>query len=518
MGQGIEREAMSETAKRKRQFRCQHCNELIVIPWDLPPTKGPCPHCGKEILSPPVPQAEGEPKVADKLPIPNAPAMPDAGRESRTETNHRRAVAASVPMPAPKSDDLGPGRARKPGGVKAAPIPQVPTVPAGGQRDDAPPPRYRGGAMDRVLDKPILEKEREPRPRRGRLAAGLVALLLLALIAAAAVWLVRKYSQPEAETPGKADSQQVEPKEKPGGKTDAGTQTGAENGAEKAAETDEAPRVPHHSKKEWRAKVSKALEKFIAARTVEEKALCSIGGAALLPEMAEYYGTEEIDDSDTPASAFSYYDLRDEDRERGLFLMIYDLPPGFELNEFFRPLPTMEERYGIGSPDMPLSAFVRSGDFDIDPVRVQAFFKETPDGLKIDWHVFVQTKDRLLGSFLFRPVPGRREVFRVLLSEDAANGGRGGAGMRTYRIDDPIHPADWMRVEVPVDSEIGRILAKANWQGGPDGARPAPKTATVELAWSDGDDPQIGISRFICWEFLGLGGTSKPKDNSGTAE
>ena len=36
----------------QREFRCVHCNGKIVVPKDLPPTAGPCPHCEKEITSP----------------------------------------------------------------------------------------------------------------------------------------------------------------------------------------------------------------------------------------------------------------------------------------------------------------------------------------------------------------------------------------------------------------------------------------------------------------------------------
>ena len=37
-----------------REFRCIHCNGTIAIPYDLPPTTAPCPHCNNPITSPAV--------------------------------------------------------------------------------------------------------------------------------------------------------------------------------------------------------------------------------------------------------------------------------------------------------------------------------------------------------------------------------------------------------------------------------------------------------------------------------
>jgi hypothetical protein len=61
-------------------------------------------------------------------------------------------------------------------------------------------------------------------------------------------------------------------------------------------------------------------------------------------------------------------------------------------------------------------------------------------------------------------------------------------------------------VEVMEDSDIGRALSVINWRGSAD-KRPIARTATVELAWNAGPGgPVLAIRRFICWEFLGLGG------------
>ncbi len=61
-----------------------------------------------------------------------------------------------------------------------------------------------------------------------------------------------------------------------------------------------------------------------------------------------------------------------------------------------------------------------------------------------------------------------------------------------------------------LDSEIGKELSVINWRGTKQGS-PVTRTATVELEWiSRKDSPVLEIKRFICWEFLGLGGEESP--------
>ena len=38
--------------QNQREFRCNHCSGKILVPKDLPPMTGPCPHCGSTITSP----------------------------------------------------------------------------------------------------------------------------------------------------------------------------------------------------------------------------------------------------------------------------------------------------------------------------------------------------------------------------------------------------------------------------------------------------------------------------------
>jgi hypothetical protein len=256
----------------------------------------------------------------------------------------------------------------------------------------------------------------------------------------------------------------------------------------------------------WQKDASRLLRNFMAADSSAKKLPFILNGEGLAPRIKDFYGESAIDDSDTPASAFSVYELSEEDHKRGLFMMTYDQPPQFDMKEFFRPLATLEVQYGIDEADLLLGTLARAGNFAMEPLRVHAFFKQTPGGLKLDWEIFAQTKYRTFRNFAELPETRQKSVFRVFIGEDVPDKSQTEAGTCTYRLSDPANTEDTARVNVKVDSEIGRALSALNWRGTKEG-HPLTRTATVELSWAgEKNAPQMEISRFICWEFLGLGG------------
>ncbi len=260
----------------------------------------------------------------------------------------------------------------------------------------------------------------------------------------------------------------------------------------------------------WQKEAFDVLEGYIGAMTVETKVPFVRDGEALARKMNDFYGgVKTINDSDTPADSFSVQDLSEEDRRRGIFMLTYDQPPQFALKDFFRPLASLEVQYGVDEADLLLSTMARVSNFAMEPVRVHAFFKRTDEGLKLDWEVFAQTKYRRFRSFVELPDSGQSEVFRVLIVEDVPDKGQGVSGARTYRLADPANLTDSTRVNVKLDSETGRALSIINWRGNKQ-STPITRTATVELGWTADDTPSLEIKRFICWEFLGLGGKEIP--------
>jgi hypothetical protein len=259
----------------------------------------------------------------------------------------------------------------------------------------------------------------------------------------------------------------------------------------------------------WQVEANQVLRQYLAAATEPEKCKSVLGGNAMSSRMEAFYGGCRIDDSDTPAEAFSTFALSMEDEKRGMFLMIYDRPPQFNIREFFRPLASLEVQYGVEDADVLLGSFALASNFSLDPVRVPAFFKKTETGLKLDWETFAQAKYHTFRNFLDLPEGGRSGVFRLLIVEEVPEQGRAVAGTRRYRVADPTNITDSARINVPIDSEIGRFLSGINWRGVKD-ATPKTRTVTLELSWDGDQTPELHISKFICWEFLGLGGEPVP--------
>lgn len=250
------------------------------------------------------------------------------------------------------------------------------------------------------------------------------------------------------------------------------------------------------------------LSRFLAADSVAGKAAFSLRGGELIGAMEEFYGPGRIDDSDTPLSGFFAEPLPPGDHARGIFMMRYERPPQFELADFFRPLAPLEVQYGLQEPDPLLASLAQAGNFTSEPVKVLACYKRGPGGLKFDWETFVQTKHRTFRAFTELPDPGRSGIFRVFVEEDVPEQGHLEPGMKTYRIFDPAHKADAVRVNVRADSDPGWELSFLDWRGVTDG-RPTARTATLELEWTRDEVPRLVLKRFLCWEFLGIGGESR---------
>ncbi len=440
-------------AADRREFRCVHCDGKILIPLDLPPTTGPCPHCSGVITSPapePTPTFKSPPEEAAPPP-PAIPSVPPV-------------VFDKKPPPPPQK-------------IQATPHPlakeEIPKI-------ELPHPEH-------VSEHNVPKKKSAPKEgkRRSGLIPVMLVLLILGLAGGGIFYFVSKVINNPVAPP-----------------------------VVKAKTADTAMNDANYIRIGWQKEAYELLRGYMAATDTKGKVPFILKGEELAPRIEEFYGGGVIVDSDSPAEAFSIYELSEEDRKRGLFMMIYDQPPQFEMKEFFRPLASLEVQYGVDEADLLLSTLARVGNFAMEPVRVHAFFKRTDKGLKLDWEIFAQTKYRTLQNFVELPEVGQTGIFRVFIIEDVPDKGRAVAGTRTYRVADPANTGDTARVNVKVDSEIGRTLSLINWRGTKE-SRPITRTATVELKWTgEAASPELEISRFVCWEFLGLGGQETPSTAS----
>jgi hypothetical protein len=437
-----------------REFHCNHCNGKIRIPRDLPPTTGPCPHCGGVITSPAL---EAPPQSAP------LPSFPSGGYPT--------------PVQAPPAASPLPNLAQAP--VQQAPVQQASTQQTPAQSSfvqKAPASTER--TRERVgSTKPAPAPA--PEPKKSLLPIFLLTILLFGFAGAAGFVVYKELKTKEVVSPSFTPP----------------------------APTNNSRAENQYIRSGWERDAKAVLAKFLAAKSVSGKLPYIINGEGLKSQMESFYGGSVIDDQDTPVEAFSIYQLSENDRKRGLFLMTFEQPPQFEMKEFFRPLAPLEVQYGVDEADLLLSTLANVTNFATDPIRVSAFFKKTEDGLKLDWEIFAQTKYRLLETMFEVPEAGQSGVFRVVIEEDVAVKGTENKETKTYRISDPSSQRTSARVQVKIDSEIGRTLSEINWIGQKN--RPVSRTATVELKWVGTDRPVLELQRLICWEFLNLGGEVK---------
>jgi len=442
-----------------RNFFCDQCGGEIRIPYELPPTKAPCPFCKVEITSP-------------GPPLPVGPV--EVGPVGKGEMAQSGAVTTESVETVVSEGEVG------------GQVPEVlaEVVPAGEVEQEmireelpvevrkespkterlASPVELRDKvALDEVMTKPAVAAP------RGALPAILFLIAALALVGVVVVvgYLLR-----------------------------SGTRSAPSKGTR--LEMDDA----HFIRDGWMGVATERLRGFLAAEGLEEKAAHVIGGNAELEAMRTFYALVPLDESDTTLDGFSHYSLDLADRERGVFLMRYERPAQYDIREFFRPVAPLEVQYHLEPSEFLMASAAARDNFAMEPVQAMVFFKRKGGELFIDWATYVQTKYRTLRRFCDMPQVGERGVFRVVMQEDIADLSTGGEeATRYYRLSDPGN----VKVRVREETELGGVLSELNWIGLA-GVEIATRTATVELVWSEGEDPRVELKRVICWEFLGLGG------------
>jgi hypothetical protein len=474
---------MTNILPSERSFDCEFCQGVIKIPYDLAPTKAPCPYCGEVLMSPAVPKSSQK-----EVPVVLTPVLSEVAKVE-PQRSRSSAPAAEVTKLEEGAGPPTPAQAKKPvSKTKAAEVRKTPSeaaVVSASVKSDSPISSLKD---DKVAPGKILEKEEVVAPKRVSRKAGKdyqtsrkvspmiffaagVGMVTLAIVG---LFLLNRSNKDQQSPVAKATSPEV---------------------------------LRNQFLREgWKESASEVMSAFLSAETVEEKARYVVDGEARHPEMTAFYRNHAIEGRDTPLTAFSHEDLVMEDKERGLFLMRYDRPAQFAMSEFFRPVAPIEVERRVEPPSILLALSSNRDDFAMDPVRILAFLKDNGGELRLDWDVYVQTKYRLLKEFLATPQPGERRIFRVRIHEDVPSvAGTDPSVIRHYRCVDPAHDQDFGKIPVVVDSALGRHLANLNWVGVP-GASIHGRGATLELAWTDDGDPRVYIKRLLCWEYLGLGG------------
>ena len=293
-----------------------------------------------------------------------------------------------------------------------------------------------------------------------------------------------------------------------GGNEPSSNGTGVAQGAETLESQEEAWLTSG-----WKVEASKVLAAFLKARSPAERMKYVIANDGVLEELQMFY-PEGNDDSDSPVESFAHRMGNENDQKKGIFMMQYRRPLLVDMRDNFTPIGSLDKILGVeGSNLLDMARQINEGDLS-KPIGINAFFKKTDDGLKLDASVFIQGKFRTFRAFVDYPRPGKKQLFRVVISETMVHELRDDRRYRVYRLDDFAYPKDYVNVPVLVDSEVGKILSPLNWRGM--NRNVSLRTATVELGWSKEKPSKLHIERFICWQFLGVGGelgnTTEPDD------
>lgn len=437
----------------RRDFNCEHCGKKISIPRNLPATTGPCPHCKKKVTSPPPPRA-GRYRPTRAEDTATAPAQANKA-PATTPTQPSNAVKLTAADRAARNAEA---------------LPRKPVV-------SRPLETERGPLDPHQLE--TLLREETTRHRRTMV----LMLVVIGTGIAGGIGYFHHLSRQQADEP--MPPVMAAPDPEPWKLT------------------------PQFIEGGWEPAAREVLREFLSANNRIGKLPHILRAEELLPDLVDFYHRDGIEDLDTPASAFVAQPLSAEDHHRGLFRLAStsvraDLDP--ELVS--RLVATGDDT----TPDPAVRQLVDPQKAAEAPTHVHAFFMHTPEGLKLDWEVFVQTKYRTLLNFATNPQSRRQPSFRVLIAQDRPNGDAADDGVIRYRIADPANRADVVRATAKATSDAAKALSSIHWVG-IDGRQPVTRTATVKLAWRhDGPEPELVIHRFLCWEFLGLGGKTATSD------
>jgi hypothetical protein len=372
---------MSESSKNPQEhaFHCPSCNGRIVIPFNLPPTTGPCPHCQATITSPDFNTSAIEVEVANVVEAP---------------------TPAPAPAPAPE------------------PTPASEATPSPTERTKA---RTKSGKKG----KPIV--------------LIFVFLIIISALGGGAYFVMGMLK-------GKEEVNKPLAIKAPAGKP-----------------TEPAKPVNNPT-----------MEKYLAAYSLNEKMDHVLNAETLRPKIEAFYANRTIDETSTPANKFSRAQIPETDSKKGFILLNYDQPDASSTSS---------------------------------STKVLAFLKETEKGVKLDWEVFAQTRYKTFNGFIKNPMVGKTEVFRLIITKESkTNPPSTPAPSPSYTFSDPIHKDDSVQISVLATTQAGQALARLD-QESTKAKSSVSRTATVELIWAGNPQkPQLEVKRFICWEFLNLGG------------
>jgi hypothetical protein len=201
--------------------------------------------------------------------------------------------------------------------------------------------------------------------------------------------------------------------------------------------------------------------------------------------------------------------MTDEETRKGICAFVYRPMIDAPLFSSEAILP-MDVLSGVTPPDALQNAILAES-FSADDVKQGiAMFRLKDNRMQLDWDLFIQTLDRSLIAFRDGSLGSGPMRFRVVISLDKpVFENNETVDLKVFRIQDPLHTKDSLRLQVDLIHPDEPLLRLAfHDEGGEPIVPMQPRTATVDLVRNP-ESGLITLSKLVCWEFLGVGGTEQ---------
>jgi hypothetical protein len=253
----------------------------------------------------------------------------------------------------------------------------------------------------------------------------------------------------------------------------------------------------------WEGQARSVLRSFLNARTPEEKARWVIGGKATVDRLHTLWGERLFAEDAIDPDDFAAILTGEEQNDVPIYLLLFDRPVQMDIKKYLRPLVSMEVMQGTEPLDPLTKTLTEPENFEMPPLKIEAYFKQTADGLRLDCDLYLQTRHRTLHTFAEAAPIGTSAVFRVIIIEDVPLLPEKKKQRRVYRITDPIHIEDSYRISTEQNSPTSQQLSPIHWYG-ITGVKSQFAAATVTLRKQSAEE--IHLENLICWDFDGLAG------------
>jgi hypothetical protein len=254
----------------------------------------------------------------------------------------------------------------------------------------------------------------------------------------------------------------------------------------------------------WQKQTRETLRAFLAAKTEAEKARYVIGGVHTLQRLKPIWGKKLLQDEGISEEFFAAINSGDEKQTPPIYLMVYQLPAHHQIKHYSNPLVSMEVTLGAETLDPMTQSLRNPANYETPPLSIHAYFKQTPEGLRIDWDIYLQTRHRSLNHFFETAAVGEKSTFRVIAVQDIPLRHEARMRRQVYRITDPAYLSDSYRVFTPSGAPAAEQLSVIDWRHKTGKkAEFAPITISLQKLAND----EMFIEKLVCWEFEGLIGT-----------